>query len=64
MLRENTAGRMADRKWKDEAVEANWKIIGDARLGITLDKYDHHLPVTIDPVLAYSTHLEAHGKRY
>ncbi|HEY2913846.1 MAG TPA: SBBP repeat-containing protein, partial [Candidatus Angelobacter sp.] len=42
---------------KLNAVEAHWKMMGDARLGITLGKYDHNQPVTIDPVLAYSTHL-------
>ncbi|MGC2696838.1 MAG: SBBP repeat-containing protein [Candidatus Angelobacter sp.] len=42
---------------KTKPVAAYWKIIGDARLGITLGAYDHSLPITIDPVLAYSTHL-------
>jgi uncharacterized repeat protein (TIGR01451 family) len=40
-----------------KAVEARWKILGDAKVGITLADYDHSLPVTIDPVLVYSTHL-------
>jgi Domain of unknown function DUF11/Beta-propeller repeat len=38
-------------------VHAEWKITGDNRLGISLGQYDHNLPLTIDPVLAYSTHL-------
>jgi uncharacterized repeat protein (TIGR01451 family) len=38
-------------------VAAQWKLLGDNRLGITLGKYDRNLPVTIDPVLVYSTHL-------
>ncbi|HEY2360242.1 MAG TPA: SBBP repeat-containing protein [Candidatus Angelobacter sp.] len=42
---------------KLNAIEAHWKMMGDARLGITLGEYDHSRPVTIDPVLAYSTHL-------
>ncbi len=40
-----------------KAVEAKWKILGDARVGITLGDYDRSQPVTIDPVLVYSTHL-------
>src|ERR1700739_1843920 len=40
-----------------KAVEARWKMLGDARVGITLADYDHSLPVIIDPVLVYSTHL-------
>ncbi|HYX54033.1 MAG TPA: SBBP repeat-containing protein [Candidatus Limnocylindrales bacterium] len=44
-------------KGKKVAVAADWKIVGENRLGVTLGSYDHNLPVTIDPVLAYSTHL-------
>jgi len=40
-----------------KAVEARWKMLGDAKFGITLGNYDRSLPVTIDPVLVYSTHL-------
>ena len=40
-----------------KAVEAKWKILVTRGVGITLGGYDHSLPVTIDPVLAYSTHL-------
>jgi uncharacterized repeat protein (TIGR01451 family) len=39
------------------AVEARWTILGDAKVGITLGEYDRSQPVTIDPVLVYSTHL-------
>jgi uncharacterized repeat protein (TIGR01451 family) len=39
------------------AVQANWKLLGDNRLGIVLGEYDRNLPVTIDPVLVYATHL-------
>jgi uncharacterized repeat protein (TIGR01451 family) len=39
------------------AVQAAWEVIGTDRLGISLGSYDHALPVTIDPVLAYATHL-------
>jgi uncharacterized repeat protein (TIGR01451 family) len=42
---------------RTRAIDARWKMAGDSRLGITLGEYDHSLPVTIDPVLAYSTHL-------
>jgi uncharacterized repeat protein (TIGR01451 family) len=52
----------APRAWqtvhgKRVAVQAAWKLIGADRLGISLGTYDHALPVTIDPVLAYATHL-------
>jgi hypothetical protein len=57
MLRETQPVAWQTVNGKTKPVAANWKIIGDARLGITLGEYDHHLPVTIDPVLAYSTHL-------
>jgi uncharacterized repeat protein (TIGR01451 family) len=39
------------------AVQAHWKLLGENRLGIALGEYDRNLPVTIDPVLVYSTHL-------
>jgi uncharacterized repeat protein (TIGR01451 family) len=42
---------------KSVAIAARWKVIDKDRLGIALGSYDHSLPVTIDPVLAYSTHL-------
>jgi uncharacterized repeat protein (TIGR01451 family) len=42
---------------KTRGIDARWKVAGDSRLGIALGEYDHNLPVTIDPVLAYSTHL-------
>jgi uncharacterized repeat protein (TIGR01451 family) len=52
----------APRAWqtiqgKRVAVQAAWKLIGSDRLGISLGTYDRSLPVTIDPVLAYATHL-------
>ncbi len=40
-----------------KAVEARWKMLSDAKVGITLGDYDRSQPVTIDPVLVYSTHL-------
>jgi len=39
------------------AAEARWKMLDNARVGITLGDYDRSQPVTIDPVLVYSTHL-------
>jgi uncharacterized repeat protein (TIGR01451 family) len=36
-------------------VQAGWKLLGENRLGFSLGGYDRSLPVTIDPVLAYST---------
>ncbi|HEY2115171.1 MAG TPA: SBBP repeat-containing protein [Candidatus Angelobacter sp.] len=39
------------------SVAANWKLLDKNHLGIALGTYDHNLPLTIDPVLAYSTHL-------
>jgi uncharacterized repeat protein (TIGR01451 family) len=52
----------APRAWqtidgKHVIVEAAWKQLASDRLGITLGSYDHSQPVTIDPVLAYATHL-------
>jgi uncharacterized repeat protein (TIGR01451 family) len=38
-------------------VQAGWQLLGDNKLGIQLGEYDRSLAVTIDPVLAYSTHL-------
>ncbi len=38
-------------------VDANWRLLSGNRLGISVGAYDHNLPLTIDPVLAYSTHL-------
>ncbi|HET9791854.1 MAG TPA: SBBP repeat-containing protein, partial [Candidatus Angelobacter sp.] len=38
-------------------VRAGWKILNGERLGIELGRYNSSYPVTIDPVLAYSTHF-------
>ncbi len=40
-----------------KSVRAKWQLLGSNKLGIQLGEYDRTLPVTIDPVLAYSTHL-------
>ncbi|MBZ5504754.1 MAG: SBBP repeat-containing protein [Acidobacteriia bacterium] len=42
---------------KRETVQANWRLSGQNRLGISLGAYDRSRPVTVDPVLAYSTHF-------
>ena len=39
------------------AVAAHWKLLSENRLGIELGEYDRTLPLTIDPVLVYATHL-------
>lgn len=62
-----TLGRIALREsapiaWQEidgtkRAVEARWKMLDDAKVVITLGEYDRSQPVTIDPVLVYSTHL-------
>ncbi|HLY92255.1 MAG TPA: SBBP repeat-containing protein, partial [Candidatus Angelobacter sp.] len=39
------------------AVQAHWNVLGENRLGVKLGEYDRALPVTIDPVLVYATHL-------
>jgi uncharacterized repeat protein (TIGR01451 family) len=39
------------------AVAAHWKLLGENRLGIELGEYDHSLPLTIDPVLVYASHI-------
>jgi uncharacterized repeat protein (TIGR01451 family) len=38
-------------------IHAEWKLLSSNRLGVSLSDYDHTIPLTIDPVLAYSTHL-------
>jgi len=38
-------------------VAAKWRLLGKNRLGFTLGGYDHTQPLTIDPVLALSTHI-------
>ena len=40
-----------------KAIEARWKILDNAKVGIVLGEYDRSQPVTIDPALGYSTHL-------
>jgi uncharacterized repeat protein (TIGR01451 family) len=40
-----------------QQIVARWKLLGQNRLGIELGAYDRTLPVTIDPVLVYATHL-------
>lgn len=39
------------------AVAAHWRLLSENRLGIVLGEYDRALPLTIDPVLVYATHL-------
>lgn len=56
-LRESAPIAWQEIAGRREAVEARWKVLGDARLGIVLGEYDRSQPVTIDPVLVYSTHL-------
>jgi uncharacterized repeat protein (TIGR01451 family) len=57
VLRESTPVAWQEIGGTKKAVEARWKMLDDAKVGITLGSYDHNLPVTIDPVLVYSTHL-------
>ncbi|HLK33066.1 MAG TPA: SBBP repeat-containing protein, partial [Terriglobales bacterium] len=56
-LRETTPVAWQMVNGKTKPIAAQWKLLGENRLGITLGEYDRNLPVTIDPVLVYSTHL-------
>ena len=40
-----------------QPVQAEWKLLGENRLGISIGDYNRDLPLTIDPVLTYATHL-------
>jgi uncharacterized repeat protein (TIGR01451 family) len=42
---------------KKNPVQARWMMAGKSEVVIVLGEYDHNLPVTIDPVLVYATHL-------
>ncbi|HEY2171156.1 MAG TPA: SBBP repeat-containing protein, partial [Candidatus Angelobacter sp.] len=39
------------------SVPVKWRLLGKNRLGFMLGSYDHTQPLTIDPVLALSTHI-------
>lgn len=56
-LRETQPAAWQSVNGKTRQVQAHWKMIGGNRLGIELGEYDRALPVTIDPVLVYATHL-------
>jgi uncharacterized repeat protein (TIGR01451 family) len=56
-MKESTPHAWQTVNGKRVTVQAAWKQLGADRLGISLGSYDHALPVTIDPVLAYATHL-------
>ena len=40
-----------------QVVAARWTMRGPDRLGIELGAYDRSLPLTVDPVLVYATHI-------
>jgi len=56
-LRESAPIAWQEINGKRRKIEARWKVLGDAKLGIALGEFDRREPVTIDPVLVYSTHL-------
>lgn len=48
--------------WQDlptgrRAVTAQWQVRGDGTLGLRVGAYDRHQPLTIDPVLTYSSYI-------
>ena len=61
-LGESTLRESAPRAWQmvngqRRTVAAQWRLLGQDRLGIALGAYDRSRTVIVDPVLAYSTHL-------
>lgn len=56
-LRETTPIAWQEVNGARKTISARWKIAGDNKLAIELGAYDRTLPVTIDPVLVYATHL-------
>jgi uncharacterized repeat protein (TIGR01451 family) len=45
------------RNGRREPVAGHYRLMGGQRVGFALAKYDNHLPVTIDPVLTFSTYI-------
>jgi hypothetical protein len=44
-----------------QAVAGRYVLVGDGRVGFRVGPYDHTRPMTIDPVLSYSTYLGGSG---
>jgi Beta-propeller repeat len=56
-LRETTPVAWQEVNGTTKPIAAQWKLLSENRLGIVLGKYNRNLPLTIDPVLVYATHL-------
>jgi hypothetical protein len=56
-LRESAPLAWQEIEGKRAPVPVKWRLLGKNRLGFTLGGYDRTQPLTIDPVLALSTHI-------
>ena len=50
-----------ERDGRRARVEASYVLLGDRDVGVRLAKYNHSLPLTIDPILSYATYLGGSG---
>jgi len=50
-----------ERDGRRTLVEASYVLLGNRDVGVRLAKYNHSLPLTIDPILSYATYLGGSG---